>query len=149
LTALYVAIPGDPFAQPRAGRRIITPASGRAFVQTFTPPAAASWREGAQGAMLAALASAGRRPPYIVEVPVRITVEAVYRLGRHHWKKRAPVPRARKGTNPDYDNIAKAVGDAGNGLLWKDDGQIAVALIEKWWGAQGETPGVYVTVDYA
>jgi Holliday junction resolvase RusA-like endonuclease len=31
----------------------------------------------------------------------------------------------------DYDNLAKMIGDAGNGILWKDDAQIVRADISK------------------
>lgn len=41
---------------------------------------------------------------------------------------------------PDFDNIAKAVCDALNGILWKDDGQIAAACVFKHYCENGEQP---------
>lgn len=35
---------------------------------------------------------------------------------------------------PDFDNIAKIIGDALNGVAYADDTQIVFAAIEKYWG---------------
>lgn len=42
-----------------------------------------------------------------------------------------------KGTRPDVDNLAKAVMDALQGILWRDDAQVAQLLATKRWARQG------------
>jgi Holliday junction resolvase RusA-like endonuclease len=49
----------------------------------------------------------------------------------------------RPTTKPDIDNVAKAVFDAMNGIVWKYDVQVASARIEKHYA---ETPRVFVQV---
>lgn len=73
--------------------------------------------------------------------PVGVRIVAVWPLAKSHWRK-SPVPRRRKVGKPDYDNIAKLVGDACNGVVYLDDSQCFAESIEKWTGAQGEAPRV-------
>ena len=53
------------------------------------------------------------------------------------WSKRkhiaANMGDIRPTTKPDWDNIGKAVCDALNGLVWKDDSQIVHATTEKYY----------------
>jgi len=44
----------------------------------------------------------------------------------------------------DWDNLAKNVMDAMNGIVYKDDSQVTMATIEKAWDKN--EPGVYVLV---
>jgi Holliday junction resolvase RusA-like endonuclease len=44
---------------------------------------------------------------------------------------------------PDFDNIAKNV-DALNGVVWRDDAQVADAIVRKFYA---ETPGVDVSIE--
>lgn len=48
-----------------------------------------------------------------------------------------------KATKPDVDNLAKAITDALEGVIYRNDAQIAVAKIEKRYS---ESPGVTVSV---
>lgn len=48
-----------------------------------------------------------------------VTVEA------HFYQRRKPA------AVPDCDNLFKLIGDAGNGLLWKDDAQIVRQVAQK------------------
>ena len=49
----------------------------------------------------------------------------------------------RPGIKPDFDNIAKLVGDALNGLVWTDDKLIVEARVRKIYGLQ---PKIVLTV---
>lgn len=44
---------------------------------------------------------------------------------------------------PDYDNLAKTIGDALNGIVWKDDAQIVDAHIRKLYSSR---PGLALRV---
>ena len=58
-----------------------------------------------------------------------------YRTIPQSWSKRkqqgASVNDIKPTTKPDWDNIGKAVSDALNGLVWKDDAQIVDANVQK------------------
>lgn len=62
------------------------------------------------------------------------------------WKTR-PMPRFRHTKKPDLDNLAKALKDSMTGIVWRDDSQVCVELLEKWVAAGNETPGVEVLVE--
>jgi Holliday junction resolvase RusA-like endonuclease len=44
---------------------------------------------------------------------------------------------------PDFDNLAKCVGDALNKIVWKDDSQIIVCAFRKFYSV---TPGLMISV---
>ena len=53
-----------------------------------------------------------------------------------------PMPKSRKNpwatSRPDLDNLYKAVTDAMNGIVYKDDSQIVRGLLEKGYEIDGE-----------
>ena len=56
-------------------------------------------------------------------------------------------PETLKTTRPDLDNYFKPIGDAGEGILYEDDAQIAGWLdSRKFYAAQGDEPRVEVVV---
>ena len=52
-------------------------------------------------------------------------------------KKPLPIVR------PDLDNLAKAVLDAGNGVIWRDDSQVTTLATSKRWH---DKPGVWLEI---
>ena len=98
-----------------------------------------------QQVRLMAQAVNGTRP---LAGPLR--VELLFTMPRPRsmvWKKR-PMPGAWHQGRPDSDNLAKAVLDACQGVLWKDDSQIADLRVAKRIAAGNEQPavGVYVAM---
>lgn len=53
------------------------------------------------------------------------------------------VPHEKK---PDLDNLAKSVLDALNGIVWRDDAQVASLSMSKQIAAGDECPGVLIRV---
>jgi Holliday junction resolvase RusA-like endonuclease len=131
---LTITIPGEPIGQ---GRARFSRRSGVAY----DPAKSRNWKATAQAHMLAQMNGA---PP--LQGPLIVDVVAVFTLARSHWRKREPVPSQPHESAPDWDNVGKIVGDAGNGVLWLDDRQIYRGTVEKRVGAQGEAPSVTVTV---
>jgi len=43
-----------------------------------------------------------------------------------------------KTTKPDIDNLTKAILDALNGIVWKDDAQVTQINIQKIWSAKDQ-----------
>lgn len=140
-TILQATIPGEPVAQGR-GRAFYRPGLG---VRVFDPAKSRAWKGVAQVHYQEALRDAGLDAPAFPAGPIEVQVLAVFGCPKSHHRK-TPVPRRPKDTRPDAENVLKAVQDAGNGLLWGDDSQIARATVEKVVAAQEEAPFVRVTV---
>jgi Holliday junction resolvase RusA-like endonuclease len=88
--------------------------------------------------------SAFRKAP--LTGPLHVMLEFLFpRPAAKQWKSRAMV-REWKTTKPDVDNLAKAVFDALNGIMWADDSQIVTCSVGKMIASGDEQPGVKVTV---
>lgn len=138
---LSVLVPGEPVAQgrPRFARR-------GAFVRAYDPPKSRSWKGVVQVHALEALRAADVDAPAYADGPVSVLIEATWTLAASKHRKAAPVARQPRASRPDAENVAKAVLDALTGLAWTDDAQVAELRVVKWTGAQGEAPGVRVSV---
>ncbi|MDR2858434.1 MAG: RusA family crossover junction endodeoxyribonuclease [Novosphingobium sp.] len=130
-------VPGTPVAKgrPRVGR------SASGHVRTFTPARTVAY-EGLI-ALAGQQAMAGAPP---IEGAISVTAFAHFPIPKSWPKKRlaahADKPEYHLG-RPDGDNILKAIGDGLNGVIWRDDSQIASAQIVKLYG---ETPQLVVMV---
>ena len=83
----------------------------------------------------------------ILEGPVGVTL--IFLMPRPQamiWKTK-PMPRVLHDGKPDFDNLAKAIADALNGIAWKDDAQIARCVVEKYYAAWYEPAGVHVQIE--
>ena len=56
-------------------------------------------------------------------------------------------PREPRCAKPDCDNLAKAVLDALNGVLWQDDSQVVELSVSKWYAAGDESPRTTIDVE--
>lgn len=86
----------------------------------------------------------GERP--LFEGPVAVTME-VWRAIPMSWSRKkhedALSGRLMPTTKPDIDNVVKAVFDAINGVVWRDDVQVVQLRLTK---AYARVPGVRVQV---
>lgn len=137
-----LAIPGEPVPQARP-RAFYLRGQGIRFHDTDE---CIAWKRAAAATMRVALQRAGVRAPLYAEGPLELHVLAVFTCPSSHHRKREPLPRRPHASVPDADNLAKAVQDAGKGLLWTDDGQVVRLVAEKIIGAQGEPPRVLLMV---
>jgi len=87
----------------------------------------------------------GNRPPF--DNPCRVEVTAAFPIPQSWplWRQKA----AREGrewatANIDADNILKAIGDAFNEVIWRDDRQIVAVSIAK---VYSEKPEVVIVVE--
>lgn len=78
---------------------------------------------------------AGERPPITGSLTCRISF-VISRPKSVPFKK-----RANPTVKPDLDNLAKAVLDAANGILWEDDAQICQLTVEKSYTWEAGRPG--------
>jgi len=132
-----VVIPGEPNAQGR-GRAV---RMGK-FVRIHPDARDGRWRGRAQVVMQEAMAG---RPPLTGDLELRI--RGVWECPASLARKTSPRPRGWFQGRKDADNVAKAVQDAGNGVLWIDDRQVVRLVVEKIRGAQGEPPRVEIEVE--
>lgn len=124
-------VPGVPCGK---GRPRFVKATGR----TYTPAKTVSYE--ASIAEAAADVMDGATP---ITAPVGVKVQAVFPIPASWPKKKKEAARWHT-SKPDGDNIAKAIGDALNGVVWKDDSQIARMAISK---VYGDVPGLHVFVE--
>lgn len=137
MTTLHVVIPGVPHGQgrPRACVR-----GNHASV--YERGEDKSWKAYAQDLMRRALLFT---PAYLFEGPVSVQILAVWPCPKSARKVEKLQQRWRVG-KPDADNIAKAVCDAANGVLWIDDAQVAELRVLRIIGTAAEAPRVEVLV---
>lgn len=88
------------------------------------------------GAMKGQMIAAGVHEP--LEGPIMVVAIAVFEKPKSHLRARNSETweRALHISKPDSDNILKAIKDAGNGLIWKDDSQVVPFGPIKIYGAK-------------
>ncbi len=127
---LDVVVPGIPVAWQRTGQQVLTDrlgnprrhaVTGRVLQKHFRRPKSDAWREEAQLRMTQAAVAQGR----ITRGPILLQVVGVWPGRWNDWRW--------KDTLPDQDNLAKLIQDSANGILWKDDGQVALAVVWCLW----------------
>jgi len=133
---VIVTIPGEPIAQGRGRAVRVGPG-----VRIVDPKRSRAWKAVAHAHMQEAM---GDRP--IPDGPLAVTIRAVWPPSGPP-RKREPRPECWRPKSPDADNVAKAVLDAGNGVLWLDDRQVVELRVTKRHAAQGEGPRVEVAVE--
>jgi Holliday junction resolvase RusA-like endonuclease len=135
-------VPAVPVAQPRQKQRVMM-VGGRAMASNYMP---AKHPVNAFKASVALACQQAYRGA-VIGGEVEIQVVAVFpRPKSLMWKSR-PMPRLRKLSKPDFDNVSKAICDALSGVLFRDDAQVWKATVEKWVAAGDEQPHVEVIIE--
>lgn len=143
---LRITIAGEPVAQGRPRFSRFSFGKAVAVPRTFDDPKSEAWKRAAARVMRDAIGETTRTLPAFPEGAVELEVYAVFRCPKNAERKRTPTPARWKESKPDPDNVAKAVMDAGTGVLWTDDAQVARLIVSKVVGAQGDDPRVEVIV---
>lgn len=130
---IRIKVPGQPQGKGRARF-----GNGR----TYTPAKTVAY----EGLIALAGQQAMRDRP-LIEGPVYLIVTAIFGVPKSWNAKRKA--KASSGlewhtAKPDADNIFKACGDGLNGIVWKDDSQVAFSKIVKQYG---DTPGLDILVE--
>lgn len=114
LEVLDVRVFGQPVAQSRAGRKIITPKDGgKPFVISYDSEHARDWKRTIVAQVLP------QKPPELIEGPLELSL--IFYLNRPISLPKSQVFHIKK---PDLDNLVKAVKDALKGVVYRDDSQI-------------------------
>lgn len=121
---LHFYVEGNPVGKGRPRFR-----RTKNFVQTYTDSKTAAWEEKVKSAAKQAM---GDTPP--LEGPVSVYGYFGLPVPASHSKKRTTAcleGREAPSKKPDLDNMAKAVLDAMNGVVFKDDSQIINLHLKK------------------
>ena len=137
-TGAFVTIhlPGPPRGKgrPRFGRR-------GEFVAVWTDKKTLSYEESLSEAGVMAMAG---QEPRLGALSVRIDAAMAIPESWSRRKRQEALSGDLMPTGkPDFDNIAKIVGDALNKIVWKDDSQIIVSSFRKFYSG---SPGLTVSV---
>lgn len=145
-TYLRIVLPGEPFSQKRARHRVIP---GQKFAHTYDPKENSNFKATCQAYMsgaLEAFRAAGGTAFPANEAPLLVEVLAIFPCPKSEHRKTMPRQRRWHTGNKDWDNLGKAVCDAGTGVLWKDDHTVSVGSVTKIVGAQTELPRTIILV---
>ena len=120
-------IPGEPQGK---GRPRFVRATGRAY----TPADTLHYED--RVAKIAAYVFEGKPIPLGSDVPVKLEIEAVFTRPKRLFRRRDPDGRLyATRTRVDADNIAKAIGDSLQRILFADDRQVVELTVTKQYGA--------------
>jgi len=139
--SVFFTIPGAPIGKGRPRSRIAKGRDGKSFVSHYTPKATRQWEDKASQIARAAMTP---RRPFTGPVSVTLTINITPPNSWPQWRKTAALNgTVRPTSKPDIDNIAKAVKDALNGIVYADDAQIVQTIQRKQYAP---FPGIHVQV---
>ena len=114
------------------------------FGKAYTPEATANYE---QWVKLSYMQQRGDTA-VIEDKEIAVTITAYFKIPASVSKKKAEQMRLgyiRPTKKPDFDNIAKIICDALNGLAYKDDAAIVSAVVDKYYAPDDE-PKVIVEI---
>jgi len=131
-------VPGNPVPQPRPRF-----SSRGGFARAYTPAKhpVNAYRQAVELMARSALSTFGLAP---WAGDVAIQIDAVF--GRPPSHKRLGDKAPRRPVKSDWDNVAKAVCDALNGIAYVDDDQIIDAHVTRRYARDGEAAHTVVTI---
>lgn len=133
---IRIVVPGQPVAK---GRPRVAVRNGRAMA--YTPQKTATYEN-----LIALVGQDVMEERELIEGPISVTVFAHFQMPKGWSKKRrlaALTSPEWHTSRPDGDNVLKCAGDALNGVVWRDDSQIASAQVVKTYA---ETPQLVIEV---
>jgi len=136
MAQIELYIPGDPVAQPRVKAvnrggftRVYTPTTAKPFKDAIRMIAMAHWRN----------------PPS--DRPVAIEIDFYFARPKSMVWKTRPMPSVVHTKKPDLDNLAKAVLDAMNGLVFGDDSQVWRLILSKHYASGDREPHTAIRIE--
>ena len=135
-------VPGDP--QAKGDKIILGAKTAKPWLAERNAGPKANWR--AHAADLAR-AARGERPLFDEAIRVTMTVLRLRPKSHYGSGKNAGALKANAPTYPtsapDLDKLQRSLGDALNGVLWRDDAQISSWRVARRWGTEA---GIMVIV---
>jgi Holliday junction resolvase RusA-like endonuclease len=139
---------GDPKGQPRA-RAFARKMGAKHVARMYDSDVADAWKRAVDLGIERELKAAGALDP-VGAFECKLTF--FFRRPKSHYgkgghvKASAPICHVSK---PDADNLAKLVLDriTRSGRIWRDDSQVALLRVEKYWAITDARIGVYLSVE--
>jgi Holliday junction resolvase RusA-like endonuclease len=131
---LKFTVPGQPQGK---GRARVT----RGGKHTYTPPKTKEYQS------LVETMAWNAAKEYWCEEPLKATIECYYQIPKSMPKYKRKLVEDGKlypMVKPDLDNVAKAILDALNSIIYKDDKQVVELIVTKHYS---DTPRVDVTIE--
>lgn len=137
-------IPAVGVPKGRARSRLVTAkASGKTFASHYTPAATRNFEAMVKDFAAKSIGGAGADPltcPVDLLVEFRFAIPASWPKWKRDLAAMGLVHHTRK---PDCSNLIKAIEDACNGVLFKDDGQVVGSITDKVYTAGAECIEVF------
>lgn len=137
-------VPGSPMGKGRARSFIRKKGKKKNKIGHYTPGETRIYEK-----KIAWIARSGMNIRDPLECPVFIILTFIMPISPSwpKWKKEAAISGVLWPTvKPDADNIEKAIKDACNKVVWKDDSYVVGCNKLKRYAKSGEEPGVFVNV---
>lgn len=132
--SVQFTVPGTPIAKGRP--RIST--AGK-FPRAYTPERTVKYENLVRLVAAETMAECGQA---LFDGPVCVEITALFPIAQS-WsrvkREAAACGLLSHTSRPDADNIAKAITDSCNGIVWNDDSQVARLAVEKRYGAEPMT----------
>lgn len=130
-------------AQPKGNMSAYTPRGMKFPIVTDSNKSVKSWSQLVAHAASSAISALPASARSVNDGPVRLTV-AFFLPRPSKFKRGAPAACI---TRPDWDKLARAIGDALEGVAYLDDKQIVEALIGKFYANVDDVPHANVRVE--
>jgi len=130
-------------AQPKGNMRAINLKGMKFPIVTDSNRSVKSWSQLVAQAASDAISAMPASARSVNDGPVRLTV-AFYLPRPSKFKRGAPAACI---TRPDWDKLARAIGDALEGVAYADDKQIVEAVVGKFYAGVDDVPHASVRVE--
>jgi len=82
----------------------------------------------------------------LYDEPLEVYIECIFPCPKSSYRKTQPRMLEWRTKKPDADNLAKAILDALNGIVYNDDSQVVNLHVKKLQGSQGQAPRTDVRI---
>ena len=138
-TVTGAAVPKD-----RVRARIVTPKGKKPFVQLYTPKETQAYEDRIKRLAKRAW---GDAEPSLRPIELQVTIFVEIPSSWSKWKREAATRGEILPTGvPDVDNVVKAISDAMNKIVYRDDGQVCTVDAVKLYAPEGAEGYVEVAV---
>lgn len=131
-------------AQPKGNMRAIHLKGMKFPIVTETNRSAKSWSQLVAEGASHALAQLPEDQRAILDGPVRLTVAFYLPRPKKYSKRGVPVAHLKA---PDWDKLARGIGDALSQVVYRDDSQIVEAVVGKFYAEVDGVPRVDIRVE--
>jgi len=146
MKSIFFTVYGSPIAQPRTKAQGFVAKSGRVFAHVYEPGKADSparqWKHEVKEAAKKAMWGDAEplEQPALWDGPLHMTIRLFLPRPKSLFRKRDPNGAIFHAAGKDIDNLYKAIADALNGVIYRDDKQIAEVYIAKFYHEKNSRP---------